>query len=92
MESTKLLIVTEWRSGSTMLEMMLSYISNSFHIHEPLAFNSENRITSPDDNNYEMFMNLLESLFNCDFSILKGKETGAPRARGQRGQLTPLTF
>ena len=68
----KLLIVTEWRSGSTMFENVFTSVAGSFHMHEPLmTLSFMKRIVSVKNKNYQKAIKLVKSLFQCDFRVFK---------------------
>ena len=70
----KLLIISEWRSGSSMFEYVFTSISGAFHMHEPLMQLSRmRRIVSINDENHKKAIKLIQSLFRCDFSVYKGE-------------------
>lgn len=63
---TKLMIATNWRSGSTFLHELMSSTSGTLAIHEPLQGVGSSRAITKDE--LSESLDTLKRLFQCDFS------------------------
>ena len=69
----KIIVVSTWKSGSTLLSDLLASMPNSFVIYEPLHHFGIHRLISTTDKIYNEVISLLTSLLDCDFSIFKSE-------------------
>ena len=63
------LIVTSWRSGSTLMGELLNSIPDSFYSYEPLALFEINRIYN-DSNLVSTAVNVIKSILKCNYSMV----------------------
>ena len=69
----KIIVVSTWKSGSTLLSDLFASMPNSFVIYEPLHHYGIHRLISTTDKIYNEVISLLISLLDCDFSIFKSE-------------------
>ena len=69
----KIIVVSTWKSGSTLLSDLLASMPNSFVMYEPLHHFGIHRLISTTDKIYNEVISLLISLLDCDFSMFKSE-------------------
>ena len=63
------MVVTSWRSGSTLTGELLNSLPGSFYSYEPLSLFGINRIYN-DSKHVQSAMNVIKGIFECDYTAV----------------------
>ena len=69
----KVLIVSSWKMGSTLLTELVGSHPSSFILHEPLWQFGIERIRTKNEPQFKTQYKVIQDLLNCDFTLFKGK-------------------
>ena len=66
------MIVTSWRSGSTLVGELLNSVPGSYYSYEPLSFAGINRIYNNSQKDLiQSSLNVIEGIFKCNYSMVE---------------------
>ena len=66
------MIVTSWRSGSTLTGELLNSVPGSYYSYEPLSFVGINRIyNSSQKDLIQSSLNVIKGIFKCNYSMVE---------------------